>query len=435
MFNVAGLKYRNSSISSFKKQTLSVGSLFSQMNCTGDVAADRLSAHCYGRVVGHPVEVRVFRSYRPHSRLCYGLSLAVCSLSAQAKGCYSSNGQKELRANLTHSSRLLMTYLGVPTKCDLRILLQRKNLGIELVVGPWRTDLNVGLRAERPGQYGWHGLLEYGTHSVTHKVELTGRIRLQSWCHIWADISVAWDSLNSSLLVSVQCKGVGRLVWVQVSNNEGGVPDKASLTIHGHTGKDGLKGSLGLENQKDSLQCLLSVLLKDQKAEVSWILQHHWASLVSIIPKRVDFLGSGQLQHTSISGSARFSYNTCSAQMDLTAAWDPPVSFRVLIQQNLASAGLPGALNVSMSTTAGRAQFELESDLCSVLLLTNQHRGGEDRRTSWSVFAQQRCIFLKVRERKQENRKLVSLQKESKRNIFSLEMTLIFPVSYFFDKT
>lgn len=401
------------------------------MNCTGDATADRLSAHCYGNVSGHPVEVRVSRAYRPHSRLCYGLSLAYVSLSAQAKGCYSPNGQKELRANLTHSSGLLLMYLAIPIKCGLRLLLrpgpQRKALGVGLVIGSWKTDLNVGLRLERPGLYGWHGLLEYGTRSVTHKAEVTGRIRLESWCHIWADVRVVWDSVSSSLLVSVKCKRVEKLVWVQAGNIQGGVPHKTLLTINGQAGEDGLKGSLGLKSQQDSLQCHLSVLLKDQKAEVSWILQHHWISLVSIIPKTMDLQGSGQLHGTSFSGSARFSYNTHFTQMEMTAAWEPYTSFRVTVQQNLASTVLPGVVIVSMSTTANQAQFEVESDVCSVLLITNQHRGGEDRRTSWSVFVQQRCVLIKVREETSKHvRKLVSQQKESKRNIFTLEMTLIF---------
>lgn len=66
----------------------------------------------------------MFRPHRPHSRLCYGLSLAHSSLGAQAKGCYGSSSQKELVANLTHSPVLLLTYLGVPTKSSLRLLLR-----------------------------------------------------------------------------------------------------------------------------------------------------------------------------------------------------------------------------------------------------------------------------------------------------------------------
>lgn len=437
---MGGLKLNNSSdilpsppsVSPLKNKLCQQGFLFLQMNCTGDATAERLSAHCYGNVAAHPVEVRVSRSYRSHSRRCYGLSVAYVSLSAQAKVCYSPNGQKELRANLTHSSGLLLTYLGIPIKCGLRLLIrpepQRKALGIGLVLGPWRTDLNVGLRLERPGLYGMHGLLEYGTRSVTHKAEVTGWIRLESWCRIWADVSIVWDSVSSSLLVSVRCTGMGKLVWVQTRNIQGGVPHKTFLTIHGQAGEHGLKGSLGLENQQDSLQCLLSVLQKDQKTEVSWILQHHWASLVSIIPKRVDFQGSGQLHNTSFSGNARFSCNTHTAQMDMTAAWEPSPSFRVILQQNLASSGLPGVLIVSMSTTANQAQFEVESDVCSMLLLTNRHRRGENRWTSWSVFVEQRYVLLKVREETRKHvRKLVSQQKESKRNIFTLEMTLSFP--------
>lgn len=389
------------------------------MNCTGDATADRLSAQCYGNVAGRPVEVRVFRSYRPHNRLCYGLLLTHFSLSAQAKGCYSSNGQKELRANLTHSSVLLMTYLGVPTKSSLRLLLrpgpQRWALGIGLFVGSWRMDLNVGLRLEGPGLYGWHGLLEFGTHSVTHKAEMTGRMRTESWCHIWADVSVGWDSITSSLLVSARCNGVGRLVWVQVGRVEGGVPHKTSLTIHGQAGKDGLRGSLDLQSEHDSFQCLLSVLLKDQKAEFGWTLQHHWASLASIIPNRADLQGSGQLSDTSLSGSARVSFNTHSAQINITAVWEPSTSLRVELQQNLATAAVPQELTVSMSTTSRQAELEVESDVCSMLLLANQHRRGEDRRTSWKFFVHQRCTLLKVREEtRKSTRKLVSHRRKAK---------------------
>lgn len=404
------------------------------MNCTGDATADRLTAQCYGNVAGRPVEVRAFRSYRPHNRLCYGLSLAHFKLSAQAKGCYSSNGQRELSANLTHSSVQLLSYLGVPTKSGLRLLLrpgpQRWALGVGLVVGPWRIDLNVGLRLERPGLYGWHGLLEYGTCSVAHRSEMTGRVRLESWCHIWADFNMAWGSVNTSLLVSARCKGVGRLVWVQVGSIDGGVTHKMSLTVHGQAGGDGLKGFLGLENQQDSLQCLLSALRKDQKAEISWTLQHHWASITSIIPNRMDLQGSGQLQDTSLSGRACFSFDSCLAQMDMTASWKPSSSFRIILWQNVTSAALPGGLTVSLSTTANQAQFRLESDECSMhLLCLSQHRGGEDRKTSWSVFLQQRCVSLKVREETRKHvRKLVSQLKESKRNILIFEMTLVFPL-------
>ncbi|XP_032388090.1 uncharacterized protein LOC116699543 isoform X1 [Etheostoma spectabile] len=371
-----------------------------QMNCTGDATADRLSAQCYGNVAGCPVEVRVFRSYRPHKRLCYGLSLSHFSLNAQAKGCYSPNGQKELRANLTHSSVLQLMYLGVPTKSSLRLLLRpgpkRWAFGIGLVVGPWRMDFNMALRLERAGLYGWHGLLEFGNRSVKHKAEMTGRMRLESWCHIWADVSVEWDSISSGLFLSVRCKGVGRLVWVQVRRVEGGVPHKTSLTLHGQAGKDGLKGSLGLEHEQDFCQCLLSVLLNAQKAEVGWTLQHHWASLASIIPNKVDLQGSGQLSDTSLSGSARVSLNTHSALIDFTAAWEPSTSLRIMLQQNLASSVVPMELTVSMSTTAGQAELEVQSDVCSMLLQANQHRGGEDRRTRWNIFVHQRCVLLKT---------------------------------------
>ncbi|KAF7669802.1 hypothetical protein LDENG_00124500 [Lucifuga dentata] len=370
-----------------------------QMNCTGDTIADRLSGQCYGNVAGHPVEVRAFRSFRPHKRLCYGLSLTHVSLSAQAKGCYSSKGQRELRVNLTHSV-LLLSSLGLPTKSGLRLLVRpgplRQALGIGFVVDSWRLDLNVGLRSEMAGLYGWHGLVEFGSHSVMHKAEITGRMKLESWCHIWADVSVAWDSVRSSLLVSFQCKGVGRLVWVQVRRSEGGFSHKTSLTIHGQAGKDGIKGSLGLENQEDSLQCLWSVLLKDRKAEVVWILQHHWASLAYTIPEKVDFQGSGQLHDTSLSVNAKASFNTHSAQIDITTAWEPFTSVRVTLQHNTTAAGVPGVLTVSMLSRASQVRLEVDSDACSVLVLGSQRRGGEARMTSWSVLVHQRCVILKT---------------------------------------
>lgn len=381
------------------------------MNCTGDTTADRLSAYCYGNVADRPVEVRAFRSYRPHNRLCYGLSLAHYSLSAQAKGCYTSNGQRELRANLTHSSVLLLTYLGVPTKSGVRLLLrpgpQRWVLGIGMVAGPWRTDLNVGLRLERPGLYGWHGQLEYGTRKDIYKAAVTGRIRLENWCHIWIDAGVEWDSLSSSLLVSVRCTGVWRLVWVQVRSTEGGIPHKTSLTAHGQTGNDRLKASLSIENQQDSLQCLMSVLLKGSKAEVGWNLQHHWASLASIIPNRVDLLGSGQLRDTSLSGITQASFNTGFVRMNISAAWEPSASFRAMLQRNLAAASAPDVLSVSMSTTASQAQFEIKSDAYSMLLLANEHKREREGRTSWNFFVHQRGVLLKVRE---ETRKLFPIR-------------------------
>ncbi|CAK6952249.1 uncharacterized protein LOC121908222 isoform X2 [Scomber scombrus] len=371
-----------------------------QMNCTGDATADRLSAQCYGNVAGRPVEVRAFRSYRPHNRLCYGLSLTHFSLSAQAKGCYSPNGQRELRVNLTHSSLLLLTSLGVPTKSGFRFLLrpgpQRWTLGIGSVVGPSRMDLNVALRVERAGLYGWHGLLEYGSRSVTNKAELTGRVRLESMCHIWADVNVARDSVSSSLLLSVRCNGVGRLVWEQVRRIEEGMLHKNFLTIYGQAGRDGLRGSLALDNQQDSLHCLLSILRKDHKAEMGWSLQHHWASVASIIPNRVDLQGSCELHDTSLSGSARVSFNAHSAQIDITAFWEPFTSFRVTLQQNMAVTSIPGVVTVSILSTASKAQVKVESEVCSMLLLANQQRRGVEKGTSWNIFVHQRCVLLKT---------------------------------------
>lgn len=383
----------------FDKQTLAtgVGGLFSQMNCTGDAGADRLSAQCYGNVAGRPVEVRAFRSYRPHTRLCYGLSLSHFSLSAQAKGCLSPSGQRELRTNLTHSLPLL-TYLGVPSKSGLRLLLrlgaQRWALGIGLGAGPWIMDLNVGLRAERVGLYGWHGLLQYGRRGATSKAEVTGRATLESWCHIWADVNAASDTVSSSLLVSARCKGVGRLVWELVWRDKDGAPVKTSLTAHGQAGKDGFKGSLGLENQQDFLQCVFSALLKDRRAALAWTFQHQWTPLITIIPNRMDLRGSGQLHDTSFTGGAQVSFNTRSAHIDITTAWESSTSFKVSLQQNVAT-GAPRTLTVGAVSTADVAQFEVESDVCSLLLLARTRLG---KRSSWKAFAHQQCVFLKVRQ-------------------------------------
>lgn len=378
------------------------------MNCSGDATADRLSAQCYGNVAGRPVEVRVFRSDRPHNRRCFGLSLAHFSLSAQLKGCYSSNGRKELAANFTHSSLPLLAYLGVPGKSSLRLLVrpgpQRWALGVGLFAGLWEIDLNLGLRLERPGLYGWHGLLKFGTRGLSHEAEITGRMRFGSGCHIWADVSATWNSVTSSLLVSVRCTGVGRLVWAGVGRVEGGVPHKTSLIINGKVGSDGLKGSLGLENDHDSFQCVLSLLLKGQKAKFGWTLQHHWASLASIIPNRLELQGSGQLRDSSLSGSARGSFNTHSAHIDITAAWEPSATLRVMLQQNLATTGVPGELVISISSADSQAEVVVESDACSVHVLANQQRGGADRRTSWKFFVLQRCVLLKVREETRKDR-------------------------------
>lgn len=347
------------------------------------------------------MEVRVFRSYRSHSRRCYGLSFTHFSLSAQAKGCYSSSGQRELRGNFTHSSLPLLVDLGVPNKSSLRLLLrpgpQRWALGMGLFAGPWGMDLNMGLRLERPGLYGWHGLLKFGTRSVRHTAEITGRMRFESWCHIWVDAAASWGSVTSTLFASIRCHGVGRLVWVHGGRVED-VPHKTTLNVQGHIGVDGLKGSLGLESDRDSFQCILSVLLKGQKAEVGWTLQHRWASLASAIPNRLDLQGSGQLSDASLSGSAEVLFDAHSAQIDVNAAWEPSATLRVTIQQNLASTGVPGELNISISTTASQAEVEVESDVCSIRVLANRHRREVDRRRGWNIFAHQRCTLLKVRE-------------------------------------
>lgn len=371
------------------------------MNCTGDAAADRLSAQCYGNLAGHPLEVRVFRSYRAHSRRCYGASLTHSSLNAQAKGCYTSNGQRELRANFTHSGVPVLVRLGIPNKWALRLLLrpgpQRWGLGVGLLVGSWVTDLNLGLRMEMPGVYGWHGFLIYGTRSISHKAEITGRIRFEGWCNVWADAAVALNSVSSSLLVSARCKGVGRLVWLYYGSDEEGEQQKTSLTIQGQRGANGLKGSLGLENGFNSLQIILSALLKGQKANFGCTLQHHWASMASFIPNRLDLQGSAQLSDASISGSVQVSVNTRLARVDVTAAWDPFSSLRVALQQNLATSSAPEELTVHASNTASQTLLEVECNTCDLHILATHQRTRADRTAAWNFVAHQQCALLKVR--------------------------------------
>lgn len=116
-------EHENSTIS-FRSKFYKKDVLFSQMNCTRVSTEDRLSAHCFGNLANRPVEVQAVRSDRPHRGLCYGLSLIHVSLWLQAKGCYHSGGQKELRANLSHSSLRFLTYLGLPSKSAVRLLLR-----------------------------------------------------------------------------------------------------------------------------------------------------------------------------------------------------------------------------------------------------------------------------------------------------------------------
>lgn len=371
------------------------------MNCSGDATADRLSAQCYGSLAGHPLEVRVFRSYRPHSRRCYGASLAHSSLTAQAKGCYASNGQRELRANFTHSAVPVLVRLGIPNKWGLRLLLrpgpQRWGLGAGLLVGSWVTDLNLGLRMEMPGAYGWHGFLIYGAHGVSRKAEITGRIRFESWCNIWADAAVVLNSVSSTLLVSARCKLLGRLVWVYYGSDEGDEQQKTSLTIRGQRGPNGLKGSLGLENGFDSLQILLSALLKGHKADFGCTLQHHWASVASFVPNRLDLQGSAQLSDASISGSVRVSADTRLARLHVTAAWEPFAALRVALQQNLATSGAPEELTVNLSSTASQTLLDVDCNMCDLHVLATHQRSRADRTTAWNFVARQQCALLKVR--------------------------------------
>lgn len=343
----------------------------------------------------------MFRSHRPDSRRCYGASLTHSSLSAQAKGCSASSGQRELRANFTHSGLPGLARLGIPNKWGLRLLLrpgpQRWGLGVGLLVGSWVTDLNLGLRMEMPGVYGWHGFLIYGTGGLSHKAEVTGRIRLESWCNIWADAAVRLNSVSSTLSASARCKGVGRLVWLYDASAEGGGQQKTSLSIQGQRGANGLKGSLGLESGFNSLQILLSALLKGRKADFGCTLQHQWASVASSIPNRLDLQGSAQLSHASISGSVRVAGNTRLARVDLAAAWDPFATLRMALQQNLATSSAPEELTVNLSTTASQTLLEVECNMCDLHILATHQRTRADRTAAWSFVARQQCALLKVR--------------------------------------
>lgn len=399
----AGIFSRNSFflMSSEKQSFADIRLLSWQMNCTGDAAAERLSAQCHGNLAGHPLEVRVFRSSRLHGRRCYGAWLTHSSLNAQAKGCYTANGQRELRANFTHSGLPELVRLGIPNQWGLRLLLrpgpQRWSLGIGLLLGSWVTDVNLGLRVEMPGVYGWHGFLVHGTRGTSHNAEITGRVRFESWCNIWADAAVVLDSGSWTLLASARCKGVGRLVWLYYGSEEGAEEQKTSLIIQGQRGANGLKGSLGLENGFDSLQILLSALLKGQKANFGCTLQHRWASVASFIPNRLDLQGSAQLSDASVSGEVRVSVNSRLARVNVTAAWDPFPALRVALQQNLAPSSAPEELTVRLSNTASRTLLEVECKTCELHILAAQQRTRADGTTAWNFVARQQCALLKVR--------------------------------------
>lgn len=371
------------------------------MNCTGDATADRLSAQCYGNLAGRPLEVRVFRSYRPHSRRCYGASLTHFSFNAQAKGCFASDGQRELRANFTHSGLPSLVRLGIPSNWGLRLLLrpgpQRWGLGVGFLAGSRLTDLNLGLRMEMPGVYGWHGFLIDGTRGVSQEAEITGRIRFENWCNIWADAAVVLNSVSSTLLVSARCKGVGRLVWSYYGSGEEGEQQKSSLTIQGQRGTNGLKGSLALENGFNSLQIRLSVLLKGHKANFGCTLHHDWASVASFIPDRLDLQGSAQLSDASVFGSVRVCGDARLARVDVTAAWDPFAALRVALQQTLATSSAPEEPTVHLSNTASQTWLEVECNMCDVHILATHQRARANRTAAWNFVARQRCAFLEVR--------------------------------------
>ncbi|KAJ3594613.1 hypothetical protein NHX12_003920 [Muraenolepis orangiensis] len=372
-----------------------------QMNCTGDSSADRLSGQCYGSTASRSAEVRAFRSSRPHGRLCYGLALAYLSLGGQAKGCISPAGQAELRGNLTHSSRLLLTSLGLPTNSSLRLLLRpgplRWTLGLGLVAGRWRASISTGLRAEAAGAYGWHLLGDYGTPGGgMHKTELMGRVRLTRWCHIWVDVGGAWDSVSYGLTLTSRCEGLGRLAWTQVWDL-----DRTSLSVQTLVKEEGLQGSLVLENQQDVLRGLLRVLLKkNRQVELRWSLEHQWASLAGIIPNRVDLQGSARLLNsTSVSGSASLSFfDTSSTRVGAGDAWTlrraPPPG----VKPQHGTAELPEAPaleRLAFSTLAGSSQAP-GSDTCSVFVSGCLQQGADEQRTVWRVYVHQLCPLLKT---------------------------------------
>lgn len=372
----------------------------------------------------------MFRSSRPHGRRCYGAWLTHASLSAQAKGCATSGGQKELRANFTHSALPELLRLGIPNQWGLRLLLRpgprRWGLGVGLLLGSWVTDLNLGLRVEMPGVYGWHGLLVYGTRGLSRKAEITGRVRFESWCNIWADAAVVLDSVTSTLLASARCKGVGRVVWLYYGSDEGGEEQKTSLIIQGQGGANGLKGSLGLENGFDSLQILLSALLKGRKASFGCTLQHGWASAASFVPNRLDLQGSAQLGDASLSGGVRVSVDARVARLDVTAAWDPFAALRVALQQNLAPTSAPEELTVHLSNTAGRTLLEVECKTCQLHVQAAQQRTRADGTTAWNFVARQQCALLKVRRGNRHH--LFPRRRKAKEASSPLEITFVFPL-------
>ena len=258
-----------------------------------------------------------------------------------------------------------------------------------MVAGRWRASAAVGLRVEAAGAYGWHLLGEYGTPGGAHKTELTGRVRLTRWCHVWADVGGAWDSVRYRLTLTSRCEGLSRLAWTQVWDR-----DRTSLTVQTLPREDGLRVSLVLENQQDVLQCLLWMLLrKSHKAELRWSMEHQWASLAGVVPKRVDLQGSAQLlNNTSLSGSASLFLDASSAKGDgVGDAWTLHGPTRPL------EAPAPGRLAFSMLAGSSQARGNLESEMCSVLVSGNLQRGTDDRRTVWRVYVHQLCPLLKVR--------------------------------------
>lgn len=279
-----------------------------QVTCSGDAPEDRLSARCYGDLAGQTSEVRVFRSYGASGGHCCGASLTHGSVKARVKGCLAPSGRRELRADLAHAAVPALAHLGVPADAGLRLLLRpgprRWGLTAGLLAGPWGAELKAGLKLEAPGVYGWRALLRHGTPPEAHGAEVTGRVRSGSWCDIWADVGVALGSTRSTVSASVRCKGAGRLVWTYHGNDEGGGRQEASLTLQGHGGPHGLKGSLGLHHGGHALQISMSALLKGQRADLACALQRRRAPAA---PTRLDLRASARLGEASFSGSARVS--------------------------------------------------------------------------------------------------------------------------------
>ncbi|KAG7456895.1 hypothetical protein MATL_G00240760 [Megalops atlanticus] len=363
-----------------------------QMNCTGEAAADRVSGQCSGSVSGEPAEVRAFHSRRPHKR-CQGAELRYGRSAARLEACRSTKNQTELTASASHSFALLSS-LGVPTEARVRAFLKPRLhrwlavLGASL--GEWRAYVSGQLTVAPV--YRWHGLASYSAPSSSRTAEVRGLVRTGP-CYFVADVSAALDGATSSLVVSARCGGL-RVTWVQLREGEGG--GRTSLTVLGQAGRNGVRGSLGLEKDEDSLHCQASLLLLEKRADVGWTLQHRWASLTGTVPDQLDLHGSVRAGHASVSGSARLSLGPGAAQLQLSAAWEPHTFVRAALQHGLPQlrdAGIPEDSSLSLSLGRGRARMELSSESCSVSAHGSLTSG---RSGTWSLAILQSCTWLQM---------------------------------------